>query len=76
MSQPSEDDYKEWLGHPVTEWVLGRLLLQAEQQKELWAEMAWQGNLDPLLHREALVRADCYKAIAESTYEDLHDTED
>lgn len=67
---PEEEDFREWQGHPVTEWVMDRMRAMAAAQKGKWAEMAWQGNLDPALHREANVRADCYLAIPECTYED------
>ena len=75
MQPPSKNEYQEWLGHPITEWVLGRLEAWAARQQELWAAMAWEGDLDPLHHREAHVRADCYRAMAEASYEDLNATE-
>lgn len=71
----NEDDFKEWLGHPVTEWVIGKMRAKAAQQQTLWADMAWAGDLDPLLHNEAKIRADCYLAIPECTYEDWNDSE-
>ncbi len=78
MPQPSEEAFSEWRDHPVTEWILGIMRKQAEAQKQKWAEMAWEGDLSPLLHREAHVRADCYQAIPDSTYEDwiANDSED
>lgn len=74
---PSEDDFNEWLGHPTTGWVMDIMRKRAAAQKALWSDLAWSGDLDPLLHREAHVRADCYLAIPESSYEDwvVNDTE-
>tara|TARA_R100001086_G_scaffold180400_5_gene100188 strand:- start:10704 stop:10940 length:237 start_codon:yes stop_codon:yes gene_type:complete len=77
--KPSEDEYRDWLGHPVTEWVLACMKKAADSQKTKWAEMAWDGDLDPMLHKEAQVRADCYAAMPESSYEDweaIDDSED
>lgn len=70
MPQPEEEMFKEWLGHPVTEWIWDILRKQAAAQQGKWAQMAWEGDLDPLLHREAHVRADCYLVLPDSTYED------
>jgi len=68
--QPSPEDFKEWQGHPVTEWVMAQMIKFAGQQKELWAQEAWAGDLSELLLNEARTRADCYKAIPESNLED------
>jgi hypothetical protein len=76
--QPDEEDYRDWLGHPVTEWVVACMNKQAAAQKAKWAEMAWEGDLDPLLLNEARVRADCYLALPESSFADwkaINDTE-
>lgn len=68
--QPDAKDFAEWLDHPVTEWVFACMRKQAEAQQTKWAEMAWQGDLDPMLLKEAKVRADCYLALPESAFED------
>lgn len=76
--QPDEEEYREWLTHPVTEWVFACMKKQAEAQKAKWADMAWKGDLDPLLLKEAQVRADDYLALPESSFEDwkaIDDTE-
>lgn len=77
--QPDADEFKEWQGHPVTEWVLGLMKAHAENQKLKWAELAWNdGVVDQLALTEAKVRADCYLAIPESAFEDwkaIDDTE-
>ena len=68
--QPSKEEFTEWQSHPVTEWVFAASGKAARSQKMKWAELAWEGDLDPMLHREAQVRADCYLAMPESSYED------
>ncbi len=70
MSQPDEDAFTEWLSHPVSEWIIAQLRKRAAAQQKEWAEMAWTGDLDPMLHNEARVRADCYLAIPDCSYED------
>lgn len=50
----------------------------AAQQRDKWAGLAWDGDLNPLLLNEARVRADCYGAIAGSSFDDwkaIDDTE-
>lgn len=77
--QPNETDFKEWQGHPVTEWVFAMVGKFARQQQERWAQAAWDsGNLSPEAFAEARVRADCYKALSESSFDDwkvIDDTE-
>ena len=68
--RPDEKEFRDWLGHPVTEWVLACVEKHAGALKDKWAEKAWQGDLDPLLLNEARVRADCYLALADSAFED------
>lgn len=68
--QPDAADFKEWLDHPVTEWVLACMRKMAGSQQAAWSQMAWGGNLDPQLLTEARVRADCYLAIPESAFND------
>lgn len=76
--QPDEADFNEWLGHPVTEWVLAVMRKMAARQRAEWSELAWQGDLNPQLLTEAKVRADCYLAIPESAFDDwkaIYDSE-
>ncbi len=68
--QPSEADFKDWQGHPVTEWMLACMVKHADRQKAGWLDLAWTGDLDPLLLKEAQVRADCYRAIPDSSFDD------
>jgi len=77
--QPDEADFKEWLAGPVTEWVIACMRKAAARQQAEWLALAWGGNLDPLLLNEARVRADCYLAIPDCSFEDwkaIDDTED
>lgn len=67
----NEADFREWLGHPVTEWVLAQCGKFAAQQKDRWAALVWdQGEVDQALLNEARVRADCYLALSQSSLED------
>ena len=71
MQPPDHEAFAEWRGHPVTEWIMQQMRAMAANQKAIWAESVWKDEtLDPLLLREARVRADCYLAIPESTFED------
>ena len=43
----------------------------AEEQKQQWADMAWQaGEVDPLALHEARVRADCYRTLPDTSFDD------
>ena len=67
----SPEEWAEWQQNPVTEYVLGLMRGWAERQKAAWADMAWrEGDIDPLLLREAQVRADCYRELPDSSLED------
>ena len=69
--QVSDEEFAEWRELPVTQYVLGLMERWAERQKQEWAEMAWsEGNTDPMVLREAQVRADCYRELPASTLED------
>lgn len=68
--QPNAADYAEWLDLPVTQYVMAALDKMAKAQFDLWAQDAWNGNLESSFHQEAHVRADCYKAMRECTLDD------
>ena len=68
---PDIDDFNEWRGHPVTEWVFAMCTKQAGMMREKWAAQVWEsGAVDPLALMEARVRADCYMALPDSSYDD------
>lgn len=76
--QPDAEQFREWQGHPVTEWVMAVMRAHAGTMKAKWADIAWEGGIDPDLLNEARVRADCYLAIPNSTLDDwkaLDDTQ-
>lgn len=77
--QPDEDQFNDWLQHPVTEWVFAACLKHADAMREAWAHKAWEsGELLPDVLLEARVRADCYRALPESSFHDwkaIDDTE-
>jgi len=77
--QPDEEQFKEWLQQPVTEWVFAACLKHADACKAIWANQVWEsGESDPQALLEARVRADCYRALPESLFQDwkaIDDTE-
>lgn len=68
--QPSPEEFREWTRHPVTEWVMACVDKFATEQKSRWSNLAWDGNLSEILLTEAKTRADSYKALSETAYED------
>lgn len=69
--QPTDEQFKEWLQQPVTEWVLAACLKHAGAMRGLWAARVWEsGEIDPQRLLEARVRADCYRDLAASSFED------
>lgn len=69
--QPDKNDFAEWLQMPVTEWVLALCGKFSEQQKDRAATIMWDsGQADQAVLSEARLRADCYMALAQSTYDD------
>jgi hypothetical protein len=79
LQRPDEADFKEWLQQPVTEWVIALCMRHAVSMQDKWAAQAWEsGTLSPEAFLEARVRADCYRDLAGSSYEDwkaIDDTE-
>lgn len=77
--QPDEEQFKEWLQQPVTEWVMAMCSKHAEAMRAIWAQKAWEsGELLPDVFMEARVRADCYRDLATSSFADwkaIDDTE-
>lgn len=77
--QPDAEQFKEWLQQPVTEWVMRLCLKHADALKGVWASQVWEsGESNPMALLEARVRADCYRALPESSFEDwkaIDDTE-
>lgn len=70
LVQPSPEDFAEWLQHPTTEWIVSCMQKFADQQKAMWADLAWNGDLSEIMLTEAKTRADCYLAVPNSHYED------
>jgi len=79
LQQPDADQFKDWLEHPVTEWVLELCQKHAEAMQAKWAALAWEsGELNPQAFLEARVRADCYRDLAAGSFDDwkaIDDTE-
>lgn len=63
--------FKEWQRHPVTEWVFSLCQKHADAMQALWAAQVWDtGEIKPEALLEARVRADCYMALPQSSFED------
>ena len=75
----SEEEYAEWRQNPVTEWVVAAMEKQAAGIKAKWAEAAWSASeVDERTLIDAQARADCYRAIPDSEYDDwraIYDSE-
>lgn len=64
-------DFEEWRGHPVTEWVFSLCQKHAETMRDKWAAQVWEtGEIKPEALLEARVRADCYMALPQSSFDD------
>lgn len=69
--QPDAEQFKEWLQQPVTEWVFALCFKHAGAMRDLWATQVWESReISPEGLLEARVRADCYRALPESSFED------
>lgn len=69
--QPNEDQFRDWMQHPVTEWVMALCAKHGLSMRDAWAAKAWESvELDEAAFLEARVRADCYADLATSSYED------
>lgn len=69
--QPSAQEFEEWQGHPVTEWVFRMVGKFANEQQGRWAKSAWDsGQLEAEAFVEARVRADCYLSLSQSSFDD------
>lgn len=72
---PSKDDFTRWLDDPVTRWVLAAHKQIAEDCHTEWDRYSWEnGGSNPTILQELRVRADTYRAIAETTYEGFCET--
>lgn len=69
--QLDKAEFDEWLQMPVTEWVLAMCEKFSRQQKDRAATIMWDsGAADQAVLSEARLRADCYQALAQSSFED------
>lgn len=70
------EDFARWRDDPVTRMVLRALDAAAAAQKEEWDQASWNGgkvradDLKDML-QELRVRADCYAALRDMTFEDI-----
>lgn len=76
MALPHSEDFTRWRDDPMTRLVLKALDAAAEAQKAEWDAASWQGgkvraeDLRDLL-QELRVRADCYHALRDMTFDDV-----
>lgn len=69
--QVSEEEFNEWRRHPVSEWVFGLVAKFADAQQAKVAQAAWQsGVADQAMLDEARFRADCYRGLSDSSFQD------
>lgn len=73
---PLSEEFSRWRDDPVTKLVLRALDAAVDAQKVQWDTASWQGGLvraDDLkdLLQELRVRADCYAALRDMTFEDI-----
>lgn len=69
MKNPTEEEFEAWRENPVTRWIMAACIRAAEDNKQLWFEMSWEGgNASPEALIELRTRADAYRAIAETEY--------
>lgn len=76
MVLPVSEDFARWRDDPMTRLVLRALDAAAQAQKTQWDAASWQGGLvraEDLkdLLQELRVRADCYAALRDMTFEDI-----
>ena len=70
----TRDDFEAWRAHPVTQWVFRAVESGAAAQEAAWASCL-SGALRPgtdlgMLRNELATRADAYRALAQTSYED------
>lgn len=70
----TREEFDSWLENPATQWVLKAAECGAALQESAWASLL-AGDLPPgtdlgLLRNELQTRADAYRALAQTSYED------
>jgi hypothetical protein len=66
----TEDDFLAWQDHPVSRWVFAAVERAAEAQKAEWERQSWEaGDVSPLVLMELRTRADAYRALFETTFD-------
>lgn len=76
MVLPLNEDFARWRDDPMTRLVLKALDAASAAQKAQWNAASWDGgkvradDLKDLL-QELRVRADCYAALRDMTFDDI-----
>lgn len=64
---PTEDEFRTWAQHPVTEWVARQYQRMSLAQQQLWLDQSWRGGIpNPEALIELRTRADAYMAFLET----------
>lgn len=71
----TNEDFARWRDDAVTQWVFRAIAVVADENKETWLQASWiNGNANPELLSELRTRADAYRALIDTSYEGLCET--
>lgn len=66
------EDYLRWRDNAVTQWIFAAFEKAALMQSDAWMERSWgAGTADPVELVELRTRADAYRSIFETPFEQL-----
>ncbi len=73
---PSKEEFQAWRADPTTRWVMAAMASFAGKQRDEWMARTFDagGHPDVALLVELRTRADAYRAISDSTFEDWMNT--
>jgi len=72
-----QEDFDQWLAHPVTEQMIHALKRLSEETKAKWLAVSWEGgNPDPLLLADLRARAQVTSDLADLKLEDINDEDE
>lgn len=68
----SEDDFEAWKAHPVTRAVFAELTHLAEENKQRWLQLSWEGGeADPVTLADLRARAQAITDVVTMSADDL-----
>lgn len=72
-----QEDFDQWLAHPVTEQMIYALKRLSDDTKAKWMAVSWDGgNADPLLLADLRARAEVIRDLTELKLEDINDADE